>query len=108
MNASTSRPSTDSVTGSMTRVAPARESELAAPGVDVGDDHFAGSERAGGLGDDDADRTGAGDEHAGSGSDLGALACPDADRQRLDERGRFVGDVVGDVEREVALDGDEL
>ena len=36
------------------------------------------------------------------------MACPDTDRQRLDERGRLVGDVVGDIEREVALDGDEL
>src|SRR5439155_22527063 len=47
-----------------------------------------------------------GDEHVIAGTDPSLLAGPDADRQRLHQRARLVGDVVGQREREVLVDRD--
>ena len=62
--------------------------------VDIADRDVGGAERLRRLQAQQADRAGAGHEHPRARSDAGLAARPDADRQRLDQRGRVVGQAV--------------
>ena len=74
--------------------------------IDVGDDHRRRSGGPGGLHAQVADRSGTGDEHAAADADAPFPARPDPDRERLEQRPRIVGQLIGKRERVVLVDRD--
>src|SRR6266571_843247 len=68
--------------------------ELQPARVDIGDRDVGGAAGPRRLQAHQADRAGADDEHRRARSDARLAARPDADRQRLDQRGRVIGQAV--------------